>query len=188
MLPPSPGAGAPHEAGFAPADGVTVTELIVKMLSMVIVKTTLLAAVDELFPTVQVRMPVPPGLTVEGVALPETETGIRVVGGGGGSEGWVVRNALLNVKELPLASNPVTTAVSVMAAPFICATTLMLSTCPGAMLATLQMAWVTPAPTGEQVPASGWIEMMNAPSTLLRMLFTETFWIGNSDAFVTTIP
>lgn len=87
MLPPSPGAGAPHEAGFAPADGVTVTELMVKMLSMVIVNTTLLAAVDELFPTVQVRIPVPPGLTVEGVALPETETGTCVVGGGGGSEG-----------------------------------------------------------------------------------------------------
>jgi hypothetical protein len=61
--------------------------LMVKMLSMVIVNATLLAAVDELFPTVQVRIPVPPGLTVEGVALPETETGTCVVGGGGGSEG-----------------------------------------------------------------------------------------------------
>src|SRR4249920_2663263 len=87
MLPPSPGAGAPHKAGFAPADGVTVTESMVKMLSMVMVNTTLLAAVDELFPTVQVRIPELPGLTVEGVALPDTGTGILVVGGGGGSEG-----------------------------------------------------------------------------------------------------
>ncbi len=87
MLPPSPGAGAPHDAGFAPSDGVTVTELMVKMLSMVMVNTTLLAAVDELLPTVHVRIPVPPGLTVEGVALPETETGIFMSGGGGGGSG-----------------------------------------------------------------------------------------------------
>lgn len=76
MLPPSPGAGALHWAGFAPVAGLTVTELMVRTLSMVMVNTTLLAAVDELLPTVHVRMPVPPGLTVEGVALPETETGI----------------------------------------------------------------------------------------------------------------
>jgi len=183
-LPPSPGAGAPQLA----AAGVTVTESMASKGSMVMVNTTLLATVFVPFWTVDVRIPLAPGLIVLGLALPETGTEMFAGGGGGAAPGCVVRNSRLKVSDDPLASKPVTVDVRVMVAAFICTTTVMFSTCPGAMLETVQMVCVTPAPVALQLPASGTAEMMNAPSVVLRTLFTDTFWMGNSDAFVTTTP
>ena len=139
-LPPRPGDGALQEAGLAAVAGVNVTELIASRGSTVIVNTTLVAVVFVPFDTVQVRMPVSPGWIVLGIALPDT--GTEMVGsvcGGGGTVGWLVRKALLKVSDDPFVSKAVTVEVRVMAAAFICATTVMFSACPGAMDGTLQM-------------------------------------------------
>jgi len=77
---------------------------------------------------------------VLGVALPET--GTEIVGrddGGGAVVGWPVLKALLKVKEDPFASRAVTVDVRVIAAAFICVTTVIVSTWFGAMEGTLQI-------------------------------------------------
>lgn len=182
-LPPNPGAGALQLA----AAGVAAKELIAKRGSIVMVNTTLLAGVFVPLETVQLRMPVSPGLMVLGLALPETGTEIDGSDdGGGGVTGWPVLKALLKVSEEPFASNAVTVDVSVIAAAFICVTTVIFSVCPGAMEGTLQMVWVTPLPTAEHVPESGTADMMKAPSMVDSTLFTVTLKIGNGDAFWTT--
>jgi hypothetical protein len=139
------------------------------------VNTTLLATVFVPFETVHIKAPVAPGLIVLGVALPETGTEIFTGGGGAAMDGCVVRNSRLKVNDDPLASNPVTVDVRVMVAAFICTSTVMFSTCPGAMLETLQIVCVTPAPVALHVPESGAAEMMKAPSVVLSTLFTDTF-------------
>jgi hypothetical protein len=182
-LPPKPGAGTLQLA----AAGVMITELIANNGSMVMVNSTLLAGVLVPFETVQVRTPVSPGWMVLGVALPDTGTEIvGSVAGGGFTAGCPVLNALLNVKEDPFWSSAVTVDVSVMAAAFICETTVIFSTWPGAIEGTLQIVWIMPLPTAEHVPASGVAEMIKAPSVVESTLFTFTLKIGNGEASCTT--
>jgi hypothetical protein len=138
------------------------------------------------FDTVQVRMPVSLGWIVLGIALPDT--GTEIVGsvcGGGWTVGWLVLKALLKVSDDPLVSKAVTVEVRVMAAAFICATTVMFSTCPGAMDGTLQIVCVIPLPTAEHVPESDTAETIKAPSVLESTLDKFTLKMGNNEASVT---
>src|ERR1700744_590186 len=133
----SPGCGVWHVAGLDPVLGVTVTELMVKPLSMVMVKTTSVATVPVLSLALKVRLPDWPGLSEAGVACPLTGTEIVVDPGGGGVPGGVVvRCSSLKTSESPLASKPVTRDDKSICAFCICTTTSMLVDAPPAIFPT----------------------------------------------------
>ncbi len=139
-----------------------------------------------MFWTVQVKVPAFPGLRLVGTPLPEIDTEIcGALVGGGVPGGEVVRCSSLNVVDDPATSLAVTRDVSVICALCICTATSMTTTWPGAMLPSPQATFVTPAPLAVQVTCGGWATMMNAPSVVLRTLFTITFVTGKSEVFVT---
>src|SRR6476646_6299837 len=138
------------------------------------------------FWTVQVRVPACPGLRLVGTPLLEMDTEIcGALAGGGVPGGDVVRSSSLNVVDEPATSFAVTREVSVICALCICTATSMTTTWPGAILPSPQATLVMPAPLAVQVPCGGSATMMNAPSVVLRTLFTITFVTGKSEVFVT---
>ena len=139
-----------------------------------------------MFWTVQVKVPALPGLRLVGTPLLEMDTEIcGAFAGGGVPGGDVVRCSSLNVVDEPATSFAVTREVSVICAFCICTATSITTTWPGAMLPSPQATFVTPVPLAVQVPCGGSATMMNAPSVVLRTLFTITFVTGKSEVFVT---
>lgn len=139
-----------------------------------------------MFWTVQVKVPALPGLRLVGTPLLDIDTETwGAFAGGGVPGGDVVRCSSLNVVDEPATSFAVTREVSVICAFCICTATSITTTCPGAIVPSPQATFVTPVPLAVQVPCGGSATMMNAPSVVLRTLFTITFVTGKSEVFVT---
>jgi hypothetical protein len=107
--------------------------------------------------------------------------------GGGFPGGEVARCSSLNVVDEPATSFAVTREVRVIWARCIWTATSMTTTCPGAMVPSPQATVVTPVPAAVQKPCGGSATMMDAPSVVLRTLFTITFVTGKSDVLGTMI-
>ena len=97
----------------------------------------------------------------------------------------MVRCSSLNVVDEPATSFAVTREVRVICAFCICTATSIVTTWPGAIVPSPQATLVTPTPPAVQLPCGGSATMMNAPSVVLRTLFTITFVTGKSEVLVT---
>lgn len=182
----NPGTGALHVTGLLPVLGEVLTPVIVSKLSMFSASNRLLACTPVVFWTVQVKVPGCPGLRLVGTPLPEIGTEIWAEPDGGGVPGGeVVRCSSLKVVDVPARSLAVTRDVSVICAKCIWTATSMTTTCPGDILPSEQATLVTPVPPAVQVPCGGSATMTNAPSVVLRTLFTITFVTGKSEVLVT---